>query len=707
MGRQTLIISGGSGLLGSNLGCYLKESFNIVLLLNKRIIHIDGCQTYVLDRVDEASISSVCKKFKPSYFINSIGLTSVEECESNPEIAELIHVNLTEIISKVCFINGIKLVHISTDHLFDGDESFYDECSNVKPLNQYALTKFQGDLTAINSCQDALVIRTNFFGWGTGYRKSFSDFIVESLEAGKTIALFEDVFFTPVSIMTLSDAITKLLKNNAQGIFNISSNERISKYQFGLMIAEEFNLDVNLIKACSIKDRKNLVKRPLDMSLSNTKFTKSFGELDPLRKQVSDLNSSRFIGANFNVHNGFIPYGKHYLDEKDIEVVSLSLRGDFLTQGPLVSKFEQSFTNVVGAKYSISVSNGTAALHLACVALGLSSGDWVITTPLSFVATANAILYAGATPVFADIDPNTLNISVESVREKLRDNRTVKAIIVVNFAGAPGPMQELRELADEYGVKIIEDASHALGASYANDEKVGSGAFAEAATFSLHPVKGVTAGEGGVVTTNDRSIYHRLLKLRSHGITKGNFAFLGISHPSGDLVDQESAIENGELRPWYYEMQELGFNYRLTDFQSALATSQLGKLNRYLAKKRQLVSLYDEAFRDIENINATQLALRSFSAHHIYVTEVDFDAIGTTRHRFMKAMMAAGVGTQVHYIPIVSQPFYRQKGFRLDDYPNTKAFYAKALTLPLYFQITPWQQEQVIDVVKGLVHVPA
>lgn len=703
---ETIIISGGSGLLATNLACRFQNDFNVVLLLHDRVIHLDGCRTEIVRDFEQSTLLQILDRYSPKLWINAAGLTSVEHCEKHPVTAHEVNVDLAAISAKCCFKADVFFVQISSDHLFDGTHSFTDETAEHAPLNVYAETKAAAEREVLENHPQALVLRTSFFGWGTSYRHSFSDWIIDALRESRKISLFEDVWITPVSTHVLADCLLQLYEKKAQGIFNVASSERVSKFDFGILLADVFALDSSCLEPGSISDKPDLVHRPHDMSLSNTKLLGMLGEMPTLQSQFEDLKNDENLSPKYLVGNGVIPYGKHFIDDADVLAVTSVLRSNFLTQGPCVNEFERQISNVVGCEFAVAVSNGTAALHLACVALGLSSGDGVITTPLSFVATANAILYAGAIPVFADIDPHTLNISVESVREKLRDNPKVKAIIVVHFAGAPGPMQELRELADEYGVKIIEDASHALGASYANGEKVGSGAFAEAATFSLHPVKGVTAGEGGVVTTNDEFTYHRLLKLRSHGITKGNFAFLGISHPSGDLVDQESAIENGELRPWYYEMQELGFNYRLTDFQSALATSQLGKLNRYLAKKRQLVGLYDEAFRDIENINATQLALRSFSAHHIYVTEVNFDAIGTTRHRFMKEMMASGVGTQVHYIPIVSQPFYRQKGFRLDDYPNTKAFYDKALTLPLYFQITPWQQEQVIDVVKGLVHVP-
>jgi len=704
---ETVIISGGSGLLATNIACRFRDEFNVVLLLHERTIHLDGCRTEMATSSDQNVLSKLLEKYSPKLWINAAGLTSVEYCEAHPLHAHEVNVELAAKYAKCCYDADVYFVQISSDHLFDGAHSFAKESCEYAPGNVYAETKASAEVEVLKNCPVALVLRTSFFGWGPSYRHSFSDWIIDALREYRKISLFDDVWITPVSTHVLASCLLGLYREKTHGIFNVASSERVSKFDFGVLLADVFGLDDSCLEAGSISEKSDLVRRPHDMSLSNAKLLSVLGEIPILRAQFEELKNCEYESPKYLVGNSVIPYGKHFIDSNDVDAVTTVLRGDLLTQGPCVNEFERQISNVVDSKYAVAVSNGTAALHIACVALGLSSGDLVITTPLSFVATANAILYAGAEPIFADIDSYTLNISVESVRQKLRENPGVKAIIVVHFAGAPGPMQQLRDLADEYGVKIIEDAAHALGASYDDGSKVGGGAFAEATTFSLHPVKGVTAGEGGVVTTNDESIYHRLLKLRSHGITKGNFAFLGISHPSRDLVDQQSAIEDGELRLWYYEMQELGFNYRLTDFQSALATSQLGKLERYLAKKRQLVSLYDEAFRGVDNIKPTQLKSRSHSAHHIYVTEVEFSAIGTTRHRFMKDMMAAGVGAQVHYIPIVSQPFYRQKGFKLDDFPNTRSFYERALTLPLYFQLTPWQQEQVIDVVKGLIHVPA
>lgn len=700
--KKTILISGGSGLLATNLACCFRDEFQVLLLLHERMIHLDGCRTVKLETYDRRHLSDVIEKYKPDLWINAAAITNVEFCEEYADKARSINVDLAALLAKCCFQADVPFVQISTDHLFDGVHGFASEASDCTPLNVYAQTKADAEAAVLEEHPSALVLRTSFFGWGPQYRSSFSDWIIDALRERQVVTLFHDVYITPVSTNYLAGCLIKLFQAKATGIYNVSSNERITKYELGLLLSEVFELDPSPLKSVSISDKLDLERRPHDMSLSNSKLVKLLGDVPSLRSQCQDLKAFEFFSPKYLVGNSVMPYAKQFVDCADISAVSSVLRGSFLTQGPCVAEFEKRFAMAVNSKFAVAVSSGTAALHLACVALDLSLGDLVITTPLSFVATANAILYAGAEPIFADVDRRTLNLNVDAVREILEKTPRVKAISVVHFAGAPGPMQALRNLADEYGVKIIEDASHALGASYADGQMVGSGVFGDLATFSLHPVKGVTAGEGGVITTNDEQTYHKLMKLRSHGINKGNFQFLGISYPSDDFLDPESAFEDGELRPWYYEMQQLGFNYRLTDFQSALGISQLGKLNSYIDQRRRLVAFYDKAFLPANHISPTQVSLRSQSAHHIYVAEIDFAAIGISRHQFMKKMMAAGIGSQVHYIPIVAQPFYRQRGFDLDDYPNTRDYFDKALTLPLYYQMTPWQQDQVVDVVGGL-----
>lgn len=385
-----------------------------------------------------------------------------------------------------------------------------------------------------------------------------------------------------------------------------------------------------------------------------------------------------------------IPYGRHFIEEDDIAAVVDVLRFGFLTQGPLIDQFEVGIAKTVGSKYAIAVSSATAGLHLACMALGLSEGDRAVVTPNTFVSTANAVLYCGARPVFVDMDPNTLNMCPKEFRAELEKTVNVKLVLPVHFGGLPCDMESIAAIAASAGIKVIEDAAHALGAKYKCGAKVGSCKYSDLTVFSFHPVKGVTAGEGGVITTNDNMLYKKLMLLRSHGICKGNFAHPGISLPdSAVLLCPENAFDSDEkLNPWYYEMQELGFHYRMTDFQAALGLSQLKKLDRFVERRREIALKYDEALQELYFIKPAQPQGRAESASHIYIVRIDFDSLKIERGEVMRRLMDMGVGSQVHYIPVHWQPYYKKLGYDHLSCPNTNAYYKAALTLPLYYGLS-------------------
>ncbi len=388
-----------------------------------------------------------------------------------------------------------------------------------------------------------------------------------------------------------------------------------------------------------------------------------------------------------------IPYGKHHIDADDIEAVVRVLESDFLTQGPVVEVFERAIADYCGVKFALAVSSGTAALHIAALASGITSRDRLITSPITFVASANAGIYAGSSIAFADINSETINMDPESLKSALEKFPDIKVVVPVHFAGLPCDMDAISQVCSEFKVSIIEDAAHALGAKYQDGSRVGNCKYSDMTIFSLHPVKSIAAGEGGIVTTNDEGIYKKLLRLRSHGINKLDDEFLV---PDADFP-------NGEREPWYYEMQSLGFNYRITDIQCALALSQLAKLNSFVARRNTLAGCYDREFLGNDLIKPAQAVDKSNSGHHLYPVRIKFSNIGKSRKLVMNQLLEAGIATQIHYIPVPFHPFYRNLGFKPDDYPNAMKFYREALSIPLFFDLSGKEQEFVTMSLKKII----
>ena len=386
------------------------------------------------------------------------------------------------------------------------------------------------------------------------------------------------------------------------------------------------------------------------------------------------------------------PYGKHYLDEDDILAVEKVLRSSNLTQGTKVGEFEHAVANHVGSKYAVAVSSGTAGLHIAAIAAGLSPGKTLVTSPITFVASANVGLYVGANVLFADIDKETINISPTELKHVVQTHENVQAIVPVHFAGLPCDMPAIKQLADEAGAVVIEDAAHALGASYPDGTKVGCCLHSLMTIFSFHPVKVIATGEGGMITTNDKVIYHRLLRLRSHGIDKKD----------DPLIYPDQKDKDGLQAKWYYEMQEIGYNYRISDIQCALGLSQLAKIDRFILRRRELVRTYDKEFAKMPHCKPAQMVGRVKSGHHIYVLRINFEIIGMSRQRFMQELSEKGIGTQVHYIPVPMHPKYRQLGHNAYKYYNAMEYYNEAISIPLYYSLSDSEQAQVITTIKKL-----
>ena len=371
-------------------------------------------------------------------------------------------------------------------------------------------------------------------------------------------------------------------------------------------------------------------------------------------------------------------YGRQWIDEDDITAVAETLRSNYITCGPRVEEMERRLSEYTGAKYAVAVSNGTAALHCACLAAGIKPGDEVITTPLTFAASANCALYCGAIPVFADINPETYNIDPDSIREKITER--TRAVIAVDFTGQAAEIDRIRAICDEYHLVFIEDAAHSIATKY-NGKQVGS--LADMTTFSFHPVKTITGGEGGAILTNDEGYYRKLVLAHTHGITHDN-----------------KMMEDGPHEgPWYYEQIALGYNYRITDFQAALIISQMNKLDQFAARRKEIVQRYDQAFAEIPEIILQKEIPESDTCRHLYILRLNLDQLNCTRRMFFDAMSAENIQCQIHYVPVYWFPYYRHLGYQRGLCPNAEEVYKGILSIPIYPKMT---EQDVADVIHAV-----
>jgi UDP-4-amino-4,6-dideoxy-N-acetyl-beta-L-altrosamine transaminase len=387
-----------------------------------------------------------------------------------------------------------------------------------------------------------------------------------------------------------------------------------------------------------------------------------------------------------------IPYGKHHIDKDDIKAVIKVLKGENLTQGPLIDYFEKKVSKYVGAKYSVAVTSCTAGLHLASIVSKINKGKVLLTSAITFASTANSALFCGGETIFADIDKSTINISINSIKNTISKNK-VHVIAPVHFSGLACDMKKIQEIGKKINATIFEDAAHAFGAKYSDGSKVGSCKYSDMTIFSFHPVKSIATGEGGIITTNNKKIYEQLKRLRNHGLEKEQEKFLL----------KKNAFTNNLKNPWYYEMQELGYNYRITDIQCALGLSQLKKIDKFINKRKKIAKKYDLAFKNLKNCKPVQKNMRDFSSNHLYVLKINFQKLRKTRAKLMNEFRKAGIMTQVHYIPVISHPYFKKKNYDKNDFPNAFDYYDSALSIPLYYDLNNKQQLFVIDQVKKLI----
>lgn len=379
-----------------------------------------------------------------------------------------------------------------------------------------------------------------------------------------------------------------------------------------------------------------------------------------------------------------ISYGKQFIDSSDIAAVKKVLQSDWLTQGPLVNKFEKKLKDFFGAKYCSVVSNGTGALHLTGLALGWKKGDIILTSPITFLASSNCILYSGATPDFVDIDASNYNIDINKLEQKLKKlkslSKKVVAVVATDYAGNPCNWRNLKQVAQRYNIKLINDNCHAIGATYYNDKSYAV-KYADVVTHSYHPVKNITTGEGGAILTNNKEIYEKVNILRSHGITKGSKATLS------------------KKGLWYYEMNELGYNYRITDIQCALGISQLKKINKFVKRKKEIARIYDKHFSNDRIFKIPKIKKNYGHAYHLYPLQINFYR-ENEKKIFFKKLYNSNIKLQVHYIPIHLQPYYKKNyGFKKGDYPVAENFYKNEVSIPIYFSL---KKKEIYRVIKNI-----
>ncbi|MBT5307142.1 MAG: UDP-4-amino-4,6-dideoxy-N-acetyl-beta-L-altrosamine transaminase [Candidatus Scalindua sp.] len=713
--KTKLLITGVSGLLGNNLAYYFKDKYEILGLYNSHPVIIDGIRTGECDITCKDSVIRVINEFNPSIILHCASITDIEQCERDKDIAEKINVLSTTYLTKSVIDQDVKLVYISTDAVYDGVRGGSSESDKVNPLNFYGRSKYEGELE-IAKKENALIFRTNIFGWNIQNKKSLGEWVLDELQSNRRIKGFKDACFSSIYTLEFARIIDIAIRQGLSGVYNCGSADSCSKYEFATKIADCFGFDKALISPTSIDDFDFQAERGKRLDLNVNKLQRKLDYRFPTVDQSIEAFYKDYkcglpneIKRNISTvqdQSAIIPYGRQWIDENDIQEVISLMRSERITQGPKVEEFEDALAECCGAKYAVAVNSGTSALHIACLAAEVKEGDEVITSPITFVASANCAIYCGAKPVFADIDLKTYNVAIDEIRNKI--NTQTRAVIPVHFAGQSCDMESIRKVIknkeEEFGNKIfiIEDASHALGSSY-KGKNVGSCTFSDMTVMSFHPVKHITTGEGGAVLTNDEILYKKLKRLRSHGITNTpeDFVYKDQAFGNSSFVGLQSAIENPQsVNPWYYEQVDLGYNYRITDIQCALGISQLRKLHDFCNRRQEIANMYNEAFSGIESIQIPFESEDCSSNFHLYVLLFDFRQIGIERTKLMIELKQRGIQTQVHYIPVHTQPFYQERfGTKWGDCPNAEIYYQKCLSFPLFPAMSDIDVEYVISTI--------
>ena len=685
--RQKILITGGAGLLGTSLYDFYKKKYDLILGLYKTDVKLRNVKKIFLKYKNSKNLENQIKNLNPDIVINCIGLSNVEICEQNKKKAIESNIKIPLSISNMCKKLNIKFYHISTDHLYDGNKKIYKETDKSKPLNFYAKTKLLADNKILLSNKNACIIRTNFFSNGGKKNISFSDKIIKNLKANKKIYLFDDVFFSPIFVPSFAKILEKTFDKKFSGIFNLGSLTPISKYEFGILIAKIFNFNKDLIKPISLASKK-LVIRPMNMSLDSSKILKKINfKVPTISRMILELNED-YQNKNFKK----LPYGMHNINDNDILSVVKTLRSGHLTQGPQVSELEKKIAKYVKCKYAVAVSSCTAGMHIALKSLQIKENSKVLLPPITFVSTANVVVMNDLKPQFVDINPGSANMDTLKAIEALDSNKNIKAVMPVHFAGYPCDLRPFQSFRKK--IKIVEDAAHALGSKYLCGSMIGSCKYSDLSVFSLHPVKTIAAGEGGVITTNSYEIYKRLLRLRSHGINKADDKFL----------NKKNSHTKNKINQWYYEMRDMGYHYRLTDIQCSLAISQLKRINVFLKKRQKIADYYNKKFIGFNNIKILAPKPGNLSSNHLYILQLDFKKLKISKQEFIDKLKRKGIVTQVHYIPVTMHPYYQKLGYSIKSTPEAIKYYEQALSIPIYYGLTEYQQNHVISSIKKILN---
>ncbi|UCF14544.1 MAG: UDP-4-amino-4,6-dideoxy-N-acetyl-beta-L-altrosamine transaminase [Phycisphaerales bacterium] len=712
--NKTMLITGISGLLGNNLAYYFRHIYDVVGQYCSHQVFIRGIKTLSADICSKNSFGEIIAKYEPDVVLHCASLTDIDFCENHKELTKLVNSIGTSHLVQACKSPKIKLVYISTDSVYDGSKGNSKETDKVNSSNYYGVSKAEGEQAVLKK-KKSVVLRTNIFGWNIQEKYSIAEWILYELLKHRPIKGFKNVYFSSIYTFEFARIVEQILSKELTGIYNCASKTSLSKYEFACALAKRLHLNQDLIEPIDINDFPFTARRGKNLTMNVDKLSRDLGVELPTIEQsldnfcrdytqgLADVIKSSQRRGKWYPQLSYIPYGRQSVDDDDIAAVVEVLKSSNLTQGGRVTDFEQALCDYTGARFAVAVNSGTSALHIACLAAAIKEGDEVMTSPITFVASANCAVYCGAVPVFADIDNMTYNMLYVEIERKITERAST--IIPVHFAGQSCDMETIsrviRRAEKKYGHKvfIIEDASHALGSRY-KGTNVGSCTYSDMAVMSFHPVKHITTGEGGVIFTNDEDLYKRLKIFRSHGITSDPEEFV-----FKDLAFQPSAVNYQPLmNPWYYEQMDLGYNYRITDIQCALGLSQLRKLGKFRKRRRKIVNRYNEAFSSIESIQIPFESSDCDSNFHLYVLLFNFDQIGIQRAHFMNKLKERGIQTQVHYIPVHTQPYFQKKfATKWGDCPNAEEYYQKCLSIPLFPAMTELDVERVINEITHLV----